>query len=174
MVATDTPAPPHEGQRRQRFHQLGRGKLATSPAAPPPRKDRMKSLSLSQHWEPGKLFLVPRKRLLLLIYLSSLFLDGSWKEAFFSQLVGCVLRGAETLAPGKPKPRPCLPSWLPASQNGKLGTLRDEQVPTMRPHVQRGKGNSSRPHASYWQAGGGTQVSQVTPYSTLPGGHALI
>jgi hypothetical protein len=47
-----------------------------------PQGDKIKVL-VSQSWEPARLFLVPGKRLLLLICLSSLFLDGNWKEAFF-------------------------------------------------------------------------------------------
>lgn len=39
----------------------------------------------------------------MLISLPPLFLDGSGKEAFFGEKVGCVLSRAETSAPGKLK-----------------------------------------------------------------------
>lgn len=59
----------------------------------------------------------------MLISLPPLFLDGSGKEAFFGETVGCVLSRAEISAPGKHARLPSLPpeeAKLQALEMGKF------------------------------------------------------
>lgn len=55
---------------------------AARPAALPPCGDGVDAF-VSEHWEPRRLFPVPGKPLPLLVYLSSLFLEGSRERLFW-------------------------------------------------------------------------------------------